>query len=65
MAFKANGFNRIPFITGFYPRRDEQRCTRNATVQCTSTFHHLYYKSHIIGREPIAIYGSQFQTSCY
>uniref|UniRef100_A0A2H1W4K3 SFRICE_031645 n=1 Tax=Spodoptera frugiperda TaxID=7108 RepID=A0A2H1W4K3_SPOFR len=28
----------------------------NAAIQCTPTFHHLCYKSHVIGGEPIAIY---------
>ncbi|KAF9806763.1 hypothetical protein SFRURICE_016917, partial [Spodoptera frugiperda] len=29
---------------------------RNAAIQCTPTFHHLCYKSHVIWGEPIAIY---------
>ncbi|KAF9810652.1 hypothetical protein SFRURICE_021105 [Spodoptera frugiperda] len=29
---------------------------RNATAQCAPTFHHLCYKSYVIGGEPIAIY---------
>ncbi|KAF9802263.1 hypothetical protein SFRURICE_008945 [Spodoptera frugiperda] len=28
----------------------------NAVKQCTPTFHHLCYKSHVIGGEPIATY---------
>ncbi|KAF9796795.1 hypothetical protein SFRURICE_020482, partial [Spodoptera frugiperda] len=28
---------------------------RNAAIQCTTTFHHLCYKSHVIGGGPIAI----------
>ncbi|KAF9790121.1 hypothetical protein SFRURICE_005970 [Spodoptera frugiperda] len=40
----------------FYPRKGRQRCTLqhvnvnvNAAIQCTPTFHHLCYKSQIIG----------------
>ncbi|KAF9808356.1 hypothetical protein SFRURICE_008409 [Spodoptera frugiperda] len=40
----------------FYPRRGRQRHT---AIQCTSTFHHLCYKSHVIGGGPIAIYWIQ------
>ncbi|KAF9802926.1 hypothetical protein SFRURICE_015523 [Spodoptera frugiperda] len=44
----------------FYPRRGRQRCimARNAAIQCTLTFHHLCYKSHVGG-------GAQFRSSCY
>ncbi|KAF9788975.1 hypothetical protein SFRURICE_016835, partial [Spodoptera frugiperda] len=38
---------------------------RNAAIQCTPTFHHLCYKSHVIGGEPIAISWTQSQTPCY
>ncbi|KAF9804551.1 hypothetical protein SFRURICE_014459 [Spodoptera frugiperda] len=34
---------------------------RNATVQCTPTFHHLCCKSHVIGGEPIAIADSRIE----
>ncbi|KAF9802596.1 hypothetical protein SFRURICE_013783, partial [Spodoptera frugiperda] len=33
----------------------------NDAIQCTPTFHHLCYKSQLIGGEPIAIYWTQFQ----
>ncbi|KAF9816231.1 hypothetical protein SFRURICE_003782 [Spodoptera frugiperda] len=35
---------------------------RNAARQCTSTFPCSFYKSHVIGGEPIAIYWTEFQT---
>ncbi|KAF9800202.1 hypothetical protein SFRURICE_004415, partial [Spodoptera frugiperda] len=47
--------------------RGRQRCTLrrmlNAAIQWTLTFHHLCYKSHLIGGESIAIYCAYFQTS--
>ncbi|KAF9811899.1 hypothetical protein SFRURICE_021256 [Spodoptera frugiperda] len=36
----------------------------NAALQCTPTFHHLWYKSHVIGDEPIAICWAQCHTPC-
>ncbi|KAF9814897.1 hypothetical protein SFRURICE_016742 [Spodoptera frugiperda] len=36
-----------------------------AAIQCTSTFHYLCYKSHVIWGERIAIYWAQFQSPCY
>ncbi|KAF9814370.1 hypothetical protein SFRURICE_014119 [Spodoptera frugiperda] len=41
----------------FYPRKSRQRCITacNAAIQCTPSFHHLCFKSHVIGGEPIAI----------
>ncbi|KAF9794624.1 hypothetical protein SFRURICE_014171 [Spodoptera frugiperda] len=45
----------------FHPRRGMQRCRLRHVMplQCTHTFHHLCYKSHVIGGEPIAIYWLQ------
>uniref|UniRef100_A0A2H1WIJ9 SFRICE_026396 n=1 Tax=Spodoptera frugiperda TaxID=7108 RepID=A0A2H1WIJ9_SPOFR len=49
----------------FYPRRSRQRhiTARNAAIQCTPTFHHLCYKFHVIGGEPIAIIPGTFPDS--
>ncbi|KAF9813085.1 hypothetical protein SFRURICE_000045 [Spodoptera frugiperda] len=38
---------------------------RNAAIQCTPSFHHLCYKPHVIGGEPIAISWTQFQTPSF
>ncbi|KAF9790232.1 hypothetical protein SFRURICE_010892 [Spodoptera frugiperda] len=40
-------------------RRGRHITARNATVQCTPTFHYLCYKSHVIGDESIAQYFAQ------
>ncbi|KAF9789948.1 hypothetical protein SFRURICE_003357, partial [Spodoptera frugiperda] len=56
--------NFIPFIYIVYA--EVHITTRNAAIQCTPTFHHLCYKSHVIRSECIAIlYWVQFQDPCY
>ncbi|KAF9824673.1 hypothetical protein SFRURICE_004130, partial [Spodoptera frugiperda] len=37
----------------------------NAAFQDTPSFHHLCYKSHVIGCEHITIYWARFQIPCY
>ncbi|KAF9823453.1 hypothetical protein SFRURICE_008905, partial [Spodoptera frugiperda] len=39
--------------------------TCNAAIQCTPSFQNWYYKSHVIGNEPISISWTQFHTPCY
>uniref|UniRef100_A0A2H1VHN8 SFRICE_010667 n=1 Tax=Spodoptera frugiperda TaxID=7108 RepID=A0A2H1VHN8_SPOFR len=61
---------RAIICTSAYPFRDKRIAethltARNAAIQCTPTFNHLCYKSHVIGGELIAISRAQFQTPRY
>ncbi|KAF9808060.1 hypothetical protein SFRURICE_017232 [Spodoptera frugiperda] len=52
-----------PLLHGTYNTNGEKWVhitTRNATVKCTPTFHCLWYTSHEIGGEPIAIFKFKF-----
>uniref|UniRef100_A0A2H1WFU2 SFRICE_013416 n=1 Tax=Spodoptera frugiperda TaxID=7108 RepID=A0A2H1WFU2_SPOFR len=54
--------------TSRVPRQKDMRTevlitTRNAAIQCTHTFHHLCYKSHVIGGEPSTGYNSRLRAT--
>ncbi|KAF9806103.1 hypothetical protein SFRURICE_008231 [Spodoptera frugiperda] len=54
-------YNFTPFLLSLRVGRGTHYSC-DAAIQCIPTFHHLCYKSHVIGCEPIAIYWAQFQT---
>uniref|UniRef100_A0A2H1W960 SFRICE_028040 n=1 Tax=Spodoptera frugiperda TaxID=7108 RepID=A0A2H1W960_SPOFR len=51
----------------FYPRRGRQRCTLQHVMPLYNVqlYTHFSPFSHVVGGESIAIYWTQFQTSCY